>query len=87
MFYLSSNNHGHDPPTVANLGVPCRHKTDGCHKRFDIGTMDLRAEGQEYRVYPPPNLPPLTMPPQNAPVPPSRERGPGEPDLRSSWNR
>lgn len=67
----------------------CRHKSDGCHKRFDLGTMDLRAEDQDQReLFPPPSLPPLAIPPMsahNSMVPPLREREQGESD--PAWSR
>ncbi|CAN8103813.1 unnamed protein product [Discula destructiva] len=66
-----------------------RHKSDGCHRRFDLGTMDLRAEDQAHReLAASPDLPPLGIPPlsaHNSVVPPSRERERGEND--PSWSR
>ncbi|KAF3765925.1 hypothetical protein M406DRAFT_356135 [Cryphonectria parasitica EP155] len=68
-----------------------RHKTDGCHKRFDIGTMDLRAEAQDERgLFPLPNLPPLAIPPlgsQHTSVPSLRGQESSEMGSASPWNR
>lgn len=56
----------------------CRHMEDGCSKRFDIGTLDLRAEAFDssmhpsarsmgpmaHHLIPPPgSLPPMAIPP------------------------
>lgn len=47
---------------MLTLSSLCRHMDDGCSKRFDIGTLDLRAadEDSDSRI-----LPPLAMPPLN----------------------
>ncbi|KAI1845428.1 hypothetical protein JX265_005289 [Neoarthrinium moseri] len=50
-----------------------RHMEDGCSKRFDIGTLDLRSEGYDTSAYsrPSPNLlaPPTQLPPMASPRP------------------
>lgn len=52
---------------VPELTTIYRHMDDGCSKRFDIGTMDLRAEGYDSLMGPRsmtmPNmgLPPLAV--------------------------
>lgn len=53
-----------------------RHMDDGCSKRFDIGTLDLRAgdEDDDSRT-----LPPLAMPPLN--------RGSSDMNPNYSWGR
>jgi len=70
---------GLPPPVVvgfALLTVPDRHMDDGCSKRFDIGTLDLRTESYDglhassrpagspiaHMAPPPGSLPPLAMP-------------------------
>ena len=73
---------------------------DGCSKRFDIGTLDLRAEGYESRpmtaqmghlVTPPPGgLPPMVaIPPLGStsmlgPVPPPMRNGD---QVQGPWSR
>lgn len=49
---------------------------DGCSKRFDIGTLDLRASGEDNDSR---TLPPLTMPPLN--------RGLSDMNSNYSWAR
>ncbi|ROW06458.1 hypothetical protein VMCG_04466 [Cytospora schulzeri] len=71
-----------------------RHMDDGCSKRFDIGTLDLRADSYDQQssrslsLLPPSNttLPPLEMPPLTNTLASSlRPREPS--DVNSSWGR
>ncbi|PSR79147.1 hypothetical protein BD289DRAFT_375848 [Coniella lustricola] len=64
--HMKERNHGCDycGRMFARRDTLKRHKTDGCHKRFDIGTMDLRTETHgEGSFLMAPSLPPLAMPP------------------------